>query len=493
VQLQETVLGKCFLLILAFSVCVTSVSARDNVPQKTDSLITILEDGGDQQSDRLIHYLFLRFLYSSAPDSTERYTRYNIRKYMSSEATGLIYFMNSLVYNRRLQYDLAKYNLLKAIETGQHSDSKVLLFNCYTNLALIYTTEGNLIDAIHAFKVARKHSTILMDNAALARNALGISIIYNQIELYERALHYLNEAEVTANALPVDHIMLDSYINYNKAEVYFKLGIKDSLIKYTQLMAKQDTDIYGLAYLRTRTKYFKKMLDGKYTESIQLIKSVVAQQRTDQIFDSWNLANVYYSLNNFEAARNTLEQIIRQNKYTSSQMKFNVLRLLAQIAAEKNDIVTANLLNKQAMLERDSYVKQLIQAGDIAEQLRLEEMETSYHDRTLLIERQRDLLFIAIAFVVLLLVIIALLYRNVKQKNIYEKLLNDAHNMELSAINSHQVRRHLANILGICHYLEDTEGVGEEVRTFHKHLLNSAIELDESLRVVEEKLNRNVD
>lgn len=480
--LRTVLLFLLFSCIFTFRVC-----ASVNII-KQDSLITLLNSKAD--NDNVIYYLYMRYYHSSAFDTTQRTTELLLKKYDTKDADGLVYFMKALVSYRKLEYDPANEYLLKALVKAQESDNHLLLYHCYTNLAFIHIADGNVIGAIHAYQLARKYALKMGDAASVAKNALGIAMVHSKVELYNQALNYLNKASYAAVALSVSHNMLDTYIDYQKAEIYFKLGQSDSLHKYAVRVAAGDAHFPGIEGMQKRVVYFRLMLQGKYDRAVPLINNVLAlkQKADDSDFDRWNLAQCYYKLHFLDSAKMVAGYFNENKNFGTSQLKFKALRLLAQIAVDLSDFVAANNLHKQAMLERDAYVHNLVQIADISEQMGINDLESSYLARTLIYERQRNLLFFTIAVIVLILVIIILFYRNTLQKRQFEKLLNSARTEELAAINSHQVRRHLANILGICDLLKETEGVEQEISTLHEYLYSSAQNLDESLLVVQKKL-----
>lgn len=482
---------KMLLLFFVFnSVWISSLSARHQVKQQ-DSLITTLKSNKKESKNQVIYLLYKRFYHSSAFDATQKMTALNLKKYDAEDAEGLIYFLNALINYRKAAYDTSTNNLMNAIVKAQESDNNLLLYHCYTNLAFIRTAKSDVIGAIHAYRLARKHAMLTSDSASVAKNALGIAMVYNKVEMYHQALTYLNKAKTSATALPFKHGMLDCYISYHKAEIYFKIGTLDSLQKYAKLVTAGINQFAGVGIMKARAKYFCLILEGKYEKSVPIIKTIFQQKQKfeDANFDRLYLAQSYYQLKRLDSAKITAEQFTGNQNSGTSMIKFNGLRLLAEIAMDQKDVVAANRLHKQAMLERDAYVRNLIQVGDISEQMRLNDLESSYQSRTLNYERQRSLLFFAIALIILVLVIIVLLYRNVVQKRRYEKLADDARTEELATLNSHQVRRHLANIMGICDILKETETVEQDLNILHHYLNDSAVNLDECLKVVEKKLS----
>jgi signal transduction histidine kinase len=90
---------------------------------------------------------------------------------------------------------------------------------------------------------------------------------------------------------------------------------------------------------------------------------------------------------------------------------------------------------------------------------------------------------------VLAIAVIAMFYRNTKQKRHYEKLLFAAKKEELAYINSHDIRRHLTNILGIIDVVQHSEHKEKEYLQAEEYLFRSAEELDRAIKNISEKLD----
>jgi signal transduction histidine kinase len=85
--------------------------------------------------------------------------------------------------------------------------------------------------------------------------------------------------------------------------------------------------------------------------------------------------------------------------------------------------------------------------------------------------------------------VIAMFYRTIRQKRHYEKLLYTTQKEELSYINSHDVRKHLTNILGLIEVLRHGENKGKEYIHAENHLFHSARELDKAIKNISKKLD----
>ena len=83
----------------------------------------------------------------------------------------------------------------------------------------------------------------------------------------------------------------------------------------------------------------------------------------------------------------------------------------------------------------------------------------------------------------------ALSYRNIKRKKYYEEMLFKTKKAELAFINSHEVRRHLSNILGIVDMVKQSEDKYHAYLETEEHLLSAVRDLDSSIRNISSKLD----
>ncbi|HVW13140.1 MAG TPA: hypothetical protein VHB54_04940 [Mucilaginibacter sp.] len=122
-------------------------------------------------------------------------------------------------------------------------------------------------------------------------------------------------------------------------------------------------------------------------------------------------------------------------------------------------------------------IKRLIEAGNVAAR----RVET--------LKRERLWLIACVVIISSISIIGAIFYRNMSQKRHFERLLFEAKRNELAFINSHEVRRHLSNILGIIDTIRSSDNRYEIYIEVEAHLFKAAIDLDRSIRNIADKLN----
>jgi ATP-dependent Zn protease len=130
----------------------------------------------------------------------------------------------------------------------------------------------------------------------------------------------------------------------------------------------------------------------------------------------------------------------------------------------------------------------LTQVDNIAALIKVDEVEEYYTQKSEIYKQQRMWLVFAVIITLLVILIVTIFYRKLQQKKHYENLLFAAKKQELAFINSHDVRKHLANILGLQELIRNSENTVEEYLLIEHYLFDSIRNLDEVIKSVSEKL-----
>jgi len=476
------------LLLLCFSLTVSICLAAKAV--QPDSLSKILRiNDADNRQKQLIGLCYSRYLESSRFDGTLVALKDSLAIFDIESSSALWHFAKALLCRRKFELDSAKNTLLKATALAQEDGNDYLLYNLHLNMAYVQTDRGDDIGAVHSYRMARKQAEGLNNAKYQVVADVGISDIYMHVQLYKQALTYLEQAEVYCRNNPSD---LESvgYVISNKAEVYFKLGRKDSLDFYISRFKAKGNKVYDAEGRLRRLQYFSFILNGKFSDAIRLIKKqLMLSGQYYKNVDSCYLAKCYYKQGHLDSAGHISAKLINNPKLGSPQIKLQSYQLLAQIAEDKHNYQLAHNYGKMALAESEDYRNRMIQIADLSSEIRLEQLEASYQARTIIYKKERTILVFAILSSLLIILIIGLFYRSARQKRRYENLIYQAKTQELAFINSHEVRKHLANILGLCHLLTEVEPDTKQLEIYHQYLLDSALQMDESLKSIEERLS----
>jgi len=142
-----------------------------------------------------------------------------------------------------------------------------------------------------------------------------------------------------------------------------------------------------------------------------------------------------------------------------------------------------------ALLQSITQLKQLINVGSISSQISIDQVQNSYALRTETFKRERLWLIFIISVAVLLIIAGALLYYNIHRKKYYEKLLFESKKNEIAFINSHEVRRHASNLMGIMQMINQGDNKYENFVESEQYLQSELTNLDNAIKNISHKLN----
>lgn len=461
---------------------------------KPDSLIDILKINNQPlREKKLIAYIVAAFeagpidtLNIKKAAVTSLFTQYNIENKAAFE-----YFIDAIHQQRTSHLNAAENYMDKAIAVATINADHYLLFAFFTHLAFFQTYRGSTIEAVTSFGVAKKEAILLDDDYLQVLIDVNISDIYYRNNFFGQSLFYLNEADSIVNTQRITEQRIKNVINNNKAENYFRMAELDSLKKYTQILNNTKIGTYKLYIFKHRTQYYLSLLQHNYKSAIKQINAL--QKDSLYVFDNTdeqNLADAYYNAGMPDSAKYIINHLLvdkAQNNHP--EIKYHLYGVLGAIAQNANDYKQAAYNYKMALLQTEDQIGRLTQVGNVSSQIKIDELQNSYVQKEATYQRQRLWLIFTVVVAVLTISIIAMSYRNTKQKQYYEKLLFTTKKEELAFINSHEVRRHLSNILGIIDVLKHSEDKHKEYLQAEEHLFCATKSLDEAIKNISEKLD----
>jgi hypothetical protein len=475
-------------------ICIAFHLKAAPIPIKPDSLINILKLKNEELRERrLINYI--RNVWQENPVSSLTETKNELDKllvnYNIPNEKAFDYFIESLYQSQLLNMKAAESTLLKAIEVAEKAEDDYLLYTFFTHLGFLQTYTGNTIDAVSSFRIAKKQAIALKDAYLEVLIDINISDIYYRNNLYNQSLFYLTQALWLINEHHLSEQRLKNAIYYNKAETYFRMDNIDSLKKYNRILQDVKSGTFRLYIFRKRTDYYLQLLNRNYeaaiTNIIKLQKDTL--YRYDNT-DEQNLADAYYSAGKPDSAKHIITKLLNnpaQNNHP--EIKLHLYRILGQIAQQQNDYKKAAYNFKMALQQSEDHIARLTQVGNISSEIKIDEMQGAYLHKEEVYQRERLWLIFMIITAVLTIVIVTVSYRSAKQKRYYERILFTARKEELAFINSHEVRRHVSNILGIIDMIKHGDNKYEEYLQAEDHLLTAAENLDQSIKNISEKLD----
>ncbi|EDM37981.1 hypothetical protein PBAL39_16189 [Pedobacter sp. BAL39] len=481
------------LIILLFFLILMSFEGYAYPQNHSDTLSNILSAKLDKFSKQkqLTNLVYRRFLFSSEYDQTLKQMADSVKKYRVSGGKELSLLAEIFVLRRTNKLKAAEKALLDGITNAQRHEEHYLLYQFYINLAYVKTDQHNASAAIFNYRQAKRIAEELSDLGLLLSVDVGISDIFTAIGLYQQALVYLNDAQKKVEDQNLRH-SLRTLIYLNKAEIFFKLDKRDSLNYYRKLIGKYGAESHGIVRNRKRLDYYALILSHHYQQAITLMRDLLnTGNQYYKDVDRWNLANSLYALKNLDSAALEAHQILNDETNGPTPLRLNAYQLIARIAEEKNDQLTSIRYFKLALAESEAFMIEMRSVDQLSTELRQDRLYAAYKITNLAYHRERIILFASIGATVLVILIIYSFYRNTKQKSKYQRLLHETRSKELAFINSHQVRKPLANILGICRLLIENENSVEENTIYYELLDQQVKEMDQKLREVEMKLRES--
>ncbi|MGZ3756002.1 MAG: hypothetical protein ACXVJE_12500, partial [Mucilaginibacter sp.] len=406
------------------------------------------------------------------------------------------YFLESIDQARQNHLSAAENALIKAIELAEKKGDHFLLYTFFSHLAFIQTFDGSTIAAVSSFRAAKNEAIKLADFRLQVVVDINISDIYFRISFYDQSLFYLRQAidlillgQQGHNALALRQLKNIVYVNI--AENYFRMGKLDSLKKYNAILQTAKSDTAQLHTFKQRTAYYVDIVSGNYKSAIGRILALKRDGQGDfDNGDKQNLADAYFHAGNADSAKVMVNDLLSDHSQDNHpEIRFRLYELLANIAENGHDEKQAYNYSKMAIHELEDHLNRLEKIGDISASIKLDEIQNSYLQREERFKSERLWYIFAIVISLLVIIIVVMFYRNHRQKRLYEKLLIAAQKEELAFINSHEVRRHLSNILGIIETIKHADDKYSEFSQLEKHLLFSANSLDEAIINISEKLD----
>ncbi len=484
-----------YKLLTCILIAATIIIGKTAVAQTRPDSIKIISELENKQdkASQLAGLIANRFLLANGGKEEKQATLKQISRYSPDLTKPFEVLIDVQIARRQLALKRAEQRLFDGIALAKRTKDAYFQYLFHLNLAFVQTDLGDQVSAIYNYGLARVQALQLNNDVFLSKVNLGLSDLYYKTGLFEQSLAYLDQLQLQVNQQPKKFEGLTAFIHYNKAENFFRLNNADSLAYYSHLFLNKDDSIYNHHWLSLRLRYYQLFIKGRYAEALPIIKQLIrSEQRDDAFTDQWALTQAYFKTGRSDSARLLLKnQIARPETQQQSLMMSSSYETLSRIDAAEGDYNSA-YQNAQIGLDiLDKRLKKVARVGDVSSKIRTEQVEIAYQSEAMRYKRERVILIFAILLAVLVIMVSVMLYRNMRQQSRYEKLLYADKRQELAFINSHEVRRHLSNILGLCDMLKAEHLKPEEIDRFKDYLHSSAKSLDESIKNIERKLNEH--
>jgi tetratricopeptide (TPR) repeat protein len=477
------------LLLLPLFFC---LSASASLKTNNDFLGILKITDQNQQEIRLVKYILNYYglqpvdsLAKGKQEMNELFIQYKV-----VNRVALNYF-NDYTYNQRIsKLDEAEKALVKAIQQASHAKDLYLLYAFYNELGFLQTFRGSTSDAVYSFSMAKKQA-IAVDSATYQVIVdINLSDIFYKNSFYKQSLSYLEQAQGIYKKRTV-HPRLINIIYNNIAENYYRTGNIDSLKKYNTLLRALPDGAYKKYIFVKRSDYYLSLLQHDHKNAINSIKAL----RTDSLYrydnsDDQNLADAYYHVGMLDSAKRIFSRLLADpTERNHPEVKTHFYKMLGLIAEQQKDYKAAAYNFKMSQQQAEEQIGRLTQVDNISSQIKLDEIAVSYNQKEEGYKKERLGLILVLIITILVIAMIAMIFSATSQRRYYEKKLFDSKRDELSFINSHEVRRHLSNLLGLVDLIKNSEDKHKEYLDAEEFILREAEALDGAIKTISEKLD----
>ena len=483
------ILKRVFFVILMFSSCAV-YSAQDSTLQ--DSIISsgiaqLKIEKADSIKVRIMGSLSFSFQYLDfkkslyyATEALKLAKRINYQRGIAKS-----YNFIGLSYSSIGKLDKALQNYLAALNTNKKAGIESETAKNLNNIAEVLLKMGDVANARKYLKQAYNINTKHQNKASEAISLMLMARMFSTQGMYNKALSYINKAE--NEAVGIDGIFDEGYLNTELGDVYLKAGMIDSAeIAFKKVLDFKEAEpdqlinaYYGLATLAKDRETFNesKMFFDKAL-------SIAIKSKAE-----FELIKIYEGLSNLSLIMKDYKTtIMYMSKKDTLQDALLGYKTSGKIFSDLNNIITdqKNIENEELRIEAV-----------------LKENELS---------KQRIILIILLIGIAVSVCLGFIAFNNFKRKNKAYKKLHEAnqtirkHNAnleqmvakrtdtiflknkklkELAYFNSHRVRKHLANILGLISLVKDENN--------NKEYLNLLESEGQSLDQTINQINKMID
>jgi len=474
-------------LCLAFNLCF-GIASEAHTPNLPEILQT--KDQYAKEKQLVAYIKIIAKLPADSFKTVKAQVQQAFIKYNYENAAAVNYYIESIDQHHKGNNTDAENDIIKATELLS-KDDYYLQYVFLSNLAFIQTEDGNAIGAISSFRAAKKQAVMLNDGYFQVVVDINISDIYYRYGFYSQSLYFLSQAQFIIAGRKVEQPRIKNIIYYNKCENYFRMGMLDSLKQYNAILKQSKDNLHNLYTYIKRTDYYISLLQREYSGTIGMITKLekdTAYRFSD--VDRQNLADAWFQIGRLDSAKNMLNLLLSEKAQNNHpEIKYHLYEVLGEIAEKQSNTQQAALNFKLGLEQSKENINKLVLVGDISSKMKIDEMENYYAQQDEIYRTQNLWMKLLAVVAVLTIAVIAMFYRNAKQKRHYEKLLFAAKKEELAYINSHDIRRHLTNILGIIDVVQHSEHKEKEYFQAEEYLFRSAEELDKAIKNISEKLD----
>ena len=328
-------------------------------------------------------------------------------------------------------------------ELQQNNKSEILLkekAKTLNNLAIVFRFKGDYSKSLDNHLQALKIRESINDKWGMARSYLGIGTIYEYTGKIDLALDYKFKAKKLFEE--VNDTAFQAYTLNHVASLYFNKNNIDKAQKYNMeslnLFLKKFNAVGMMdAYTLAGEIYSKQ---NNYKDAIENFESALSVIRAFRLKDreislNINLAEVYYRQKKYDIAGNYLNSALKQCKITGAKIHFcDIYKLYYNIDSITGNFKSAfqnyqtyilyrDSLNNQTTSESMTKLQNAFENEKIEKQRQLEDLKTELAHKNE-IKQQRTIIYSSLIFLILLIGVVFIIYRNsIQRKKANNELL----------------------------------------------------------------------
>lgn len=483
---MKTKIGIHLIWIIAFPLYFNAIKAHASLSSKIASALKLPHN---EAADRF-YDLTVQYIIDFDIDSIKKNKALLISAIAKSEIPekqALIYEIEAHSSRNFLLLNEAKTYAEKGLNEPKIPEKQFLRF--LSLLAKIETGLENYLVAIEHYNIIEK---MLLETAEsekkLIFNYIGLADLYLKTGLYQKSIETLNKGINLAKTEGI--VETEHQLFKNKAIVYFYLNQPDSLKLYTKRAFSKHYRLKDTAVAFHRLNYMRLILANDSAAINEVRKVINSPKDDDELMSGFHLAQTYAQFNRLEKAKKFILVMLETGDlknltFLSSQL----YKLLSDIYIKEKNVDAALFYYKKNVEQLTSYAEKQFKSDNMLTILKYHEIKTRYDKIHAEQQVRKNYLLLSIVIGAVIILALCILYYAVLTKKKYNKLAFEKLNNEIATINSHEIRKHLSNILGIISVIQLSDDKTAMYLEMEKPLLESAENLDVSIKNIANKIS----